>query len=286
MKIALVGVGLIGGSFVLGLRRTLKELYVIGVDQNPNNLKQAKDLGIIDETKELPTAIQQSDVIVLAIPVDGIKALLPQVLDLVSEEQTVIDFGSTKGAICNIVKEHPNRACFVAAHPIAGTEYSGPTAAFAELLDEKVMITCEEALSGKAQLECYHFLCVQMQMQMKSMDADAHDLHLAFVSHLSHISSFALSKSVLRKKATEEHIFDMAGSGFASTVRLAKSSPAMWAPIFKQNQPNLLEGLKTYIQELEAFKELLEKMDEEGMKVFISEANQIEGLIDMLNQTN
>lgn len=282
MKIALVGVGLIGGSFVLGLRKTIPDLKVIGVDQNQRNLQEANDLGIIDLSADLEVAIKQADVIVLAIPVDGITSILPQVLDLVGDEQTVIDFGSTKGAICDAVKDHPNRACFIAAHPIAGTEYSGPTAAFAELFDGKVMITCEEALSGKSQLKCYYFLCEQMHMQMKTMDANAHDLHLAFVSHLSHISSFALSKSVLRKKATEEHIFDMAGSGFASTVRLAKSSPAMWTPIFKQNQTNLLEGLKTFIEELEEFKSLLERLDEEGMHAFMSESNQIKQIVDRI----
>lgn len=283
MKITLVGVGLIGGSFVLGLKRTMPELHVIGVDQNPENLKEAQALGIIDSSGELEDAIQKSDCTILAIPVDAIVKLLPKVLDLANADHTVIDFGSTKAAICQSVKEHPNRACFVAAHPIAGTEYSGPKAAFAELFVNKVMITCEEGLSGKSQLDTYHQFCTALNMQMRSMEAEAHDLHLAFVSHLSHITSFALSKAVLKKEEDEQHIFDMAGSGFASTVRLAKSSPDMWAPIFKHNKENLLDGLNTYIKELEEFKALLAQLDEEGMKEFMTEANKIRAIVDQIS---
>lgn len=284
MKLALVGVGLIGGSFVLGLRRTMSELKVIGVDLNEDNLKEAQELGIIDASDSLENAVSQADCTILAIPVDAIVKILPQVLDLANADHTVIDFGSTKAAICDAVKDHPNRACFVAAHPIAGTEYSGPKAAFAELFDQKVMIACEEELSGKKQLELYLKLsaCMQMQMQMRSMDPKSHDLHLAFVSHLSHITSFALGKTVLKKERSEEHIFDMAGSGFASTVRLAKSSPDMWAPIFKHNQENLLDGLTTYIEELEKFKEMLASGDVNAMAEFMQEANRIKGIVDRI----
>ncbi len=283
MKLALVGVGLIGGSFVLGLKRSLPDLEVIGVDLNEDNLTQAKGLGIIDRTAALEHAVQQADCTILAIPVDGIVELLPQVLDLANADHTVIDFGSTKAAICDAVKDHPKRACFVAAHPIAGTEYSGPKAAFAELFDQKVMITCQEELSGQKQLSLYNQYCESLQMQMRKMDPLSHDLHLAFVSHLSHITSFALGKTVLKKEETEAHIFDMAGSGFASTVRLAKSSPEMWAPIFKHNQANLLDGLNTYIEELEQFKKLLEGKDEKGMADFMKEANQIRSIVDRIS---
>jgi prephenate dehydrogenase len=282
MKIALVGVGLIGGSFVLGLRRRMPTLHVIGVDQNADNLKQAKHLGIIDAQASLEGAIKETDCTILAIPVDAIVNLLPRVLDLANADHTVIDFGSTKAAICEAVKDHPNRACFVAAHPIAGTEYSGPKAAFAELFDHKVMITCESEKSGTKQLTLYDQFCSAMQMQMREMSPESHDLHMAFVSHLSHITSFALSKAVLKKEETDEHILDMAGSGFASTVRLAKSSPEMWAPIFKHNQKNLLDGLSTYIEELEQFKELLKNQDEEGMTAFMKEANKIREIVDRI----
>jgi len=282
MKIALVGVGLIGGSFVLGLKRTMPHLQVVGIDQNAENLIQAKALGIIDSSDTLEHAVQTTDCTILAVPVDAIVHLLPRVLDLANADHTVIDFGSTKAAICGSVKDHAKRACFIAAHPIAGTEYSGPKAAFAELFDNKVMITCEEELSGKQQLALYHQCCASMQMQMRSMDPKSHDLHLAFVSHLSHISSFALGKTVLKKEESEQHIFDMAGSGFASTVRLAKSSPEMWGPIFKHNKENLLDGLNTYIQELERFKALLTSMDEEAMLAYMKEANKIREIVDRI----
>lgn len=282
MRLALVGVGLIGGSFALGLRKNMPDLHVIGVDQNADNLIQAKALGIIDSEDSLAHAVRNADCTILAIPVDAIVALLPKVLDWANADHTVIDFGSTKAAICQSVENHPNRACFVAAHPIAGTEYSGPKAAFAELFDGKVMIACDEALSGEKQLALYQKMTACMKMQMRSMDAKAHDLHLAFVSHLSHITSFALGKTVLKKEKSEEHIFDMAGSGFASTVRLAKSSPEMWAPIFKHNQANLLDGLTTYIDELEQFKKMLLSLDEEAMANFMKEANQIRSIVDRI----
>lgn len=283
MTIALVGLGLIGGSFVLGLKRTMPSLKVIGVDKNPENLKQAEELGIIDMSASLGEAIERADCTILAIPVDAIVNLLPQVLDLANADHTVIDFGSTKAAICDVVKDHPNRACFVAAHPIAGTEYSGPKAAFAELFDQKVMITCEEELSGQKQLSLYNQYCKALQMQMRKMDPLSHDLHLAFVSHLSHITSFALGKTVLKKEETEAHIFDMAGSGFASTVRLAKSSPEMWAPIFKHNRDNLMDGLSTYITELQKFKEMLDSGDINAMAEFMKEANRIRAIVDQLS---
>jgi len=282
MRIALVGVGLIGGSFVLGLKRSMPELQVIGVDHNANNLDQAKALRIIDGEATLEDAVSTADCTILAIPVDAIVDVLPKVLDLANADHTVIDFGSTKVAICESVKEHPNRSCFVAAHPIAGTEYSGPKAAFAELFDQKVMISCEAEKSGRRQLALYEQCCAAMQMQMREMSPASHDLHMAFVSHLSHITSFALSKAVLKKEETDEHMLDMAGSGFASTVRLAKSSPEMWAPIFKQNQKNLIDGLITYIEELEQFKLLLESQDEEGMAAFMKEANQIKDIVDRI----
>lgn len=282
MKVALVGVGLIGGSFVLGLRRTMPELYVIGVDRNTDNINKAKELGIIDTSDTLEKAVESADCTILAIPVDAIVQVLPKVLNLATADHTVIDFGSTKAAICEKVKEHPMRPCFVAAHPIAGTEYSGPTAAFAELFDGKVMITCDEGLSGEKQLTTYHRFCEALRMHMRTMDSKAHDLHLAFVSHLSHISSFALSKSVLKKEQSEQRIFDMAGSGFASTVRLAKSSPEMWAPIFAHNKENLLDGLTTYIEELEYFKTLVETSDEAAMLDFMKEANKIQDIVDRI----
>lgn len=282
MKLGIVGVGLIGGSFALGLKKAIPDMEVLGVDLNRENLSKAIELGVIDQISDLESVCSIADVIVLSIPVNAIKSVLPSVLDQVSNNQLVLDFGSTKKAICDAVKDHPKRASFLAAHPIAGTEYSGPESAFADLFNEKVMISCEEELTGGSQRTLFHELCGHFNMSMRQMTAEAHDLHLAFVSHLSHITSFALSNTVLEKKDTEDHILDMAGSGFASTVRLAKSSPAMWAPIFEENKSHLLEGLTSYIEQLQSFKTSLENGDESALKAFMDKANQIKEIVDRL----
>ncbi len=282
MKIGLVGLGLIGGSFALGLKEKIENLEVLGVDQNTDHLFKAKELGIIDEISTLDEICRQVDVIILSIPVNAIRQVLPRILDQVNGNQLVVDFGSTKKAICDSVRHHSKRQHFVAAHPIAGTEYSGPQAAFKELFEEKVMITCEQELSGQNQLVVFNELCSHLDMKMRFMTAEVHDLHLAFVSHLSHITSFALSNTVLDKKDTESHIFDMAGSGFASTVRLAKSSPDMWAPIFQENKAHLLEGIDEYIAQLQSFKESLEDGNEEELRAFMQKANMIKETVDQL----
>ncbi|UII20630.1 prephenate dehydrogenase [Fulvivirga ligni] len=280
MKIALVGVGLIGGSFALAVKRRRLNVEVVGVDKNIDNLEKAKELGIIDRYESLEEAVNQVDVVILAIPVDALTKLLPQVLDLVKDDQLIIDFGSTKEAVCLSVAEHKNRKCFVAAHPMAGTEYSGPQAAFSTLFEDKIMILCEQERSGEVQLNLFHEICKNLAMKVVSMTPKDHDLHIAYVSHLSHISSFALSTTVLEKEKDEKHIFAMAGSGFASTVRLAKSSPEMWSPIFVQNQNNLSGALETYIKQLSSFKELLDKKNAEEMNEFMKEANKIRPIID------
>lgn len=283
MKLTLIGVGLISGSFSLGLKKTYEgSLHVSGVDKSEEALKKAKALGIIHSTKPMEEAVAEADIIAIGIPVDALSEVLPSVLDGCKEDALVIDFGSTKKAICEAVADHPKRANFVAAHPIAGTEYSGPEAAFASLLEEKVMILCEEEKIGAKQAELFQELCRMLDMRVSKMDPAEHDLHLAFVSHLSHVSSFALSQAVMKKEKSEEHIFDMAGSGFASTVRLAKSSPEMWSPIFIQNRKHLLEGLTTYIEELQAFKSLLEQDDAGGINAYMKEANKIREIVDRI----
>ena len=282
MKLGVIGVGLIGGSFASGLKRFIPDLEVLGSDKNPENVFKALEIGVIDRISDLNTLCRQADVMILSIPVDAIKAVLPRVLDQVSSAQLVVDFGSTKKAICEAVQDHPKRASFLAAHPIAGTEYSGPQAALANLFDQKVMITCEEDKTESSLKEIFHNLCGHFDMTMKQMTPEAHDLHMAFVSHLSHITSFALSNTVLDKKSSEDHIFDMAGSGFASTVRLAKSSPDMWAPIFEENKEHLIEGLHSYIAQLESFKKSLESEDKAALKAFMSKANQIKEIVDRL----
>lgn len=284
MNVTLIGVGLISGSFALGLKKTYEgSLHVCGVDQNEETLQKAKALGIIHQSKPLPEAVAEADVVAIGIPVDALVKLLPEVLNACKEDALVIDFGSTKKAICESVAHHPKRSNFIAAHPIAGTEYSGPEAAFASLFEQKVMIVCEEEKSGKKQLELFRELCQMLDMRLTSMNPAEHDLHLAFVSHLSHVSSFALSQAVMQKEKSEQRIFDMAGSGFASTVRLAKSSPEMWSPIFLQNKEHLLEGLSAYIDQLQQFKTLLESEDASGMKSYMKEANRIREIVDRLN---
>lgn len=283
MNVTLIGVGLISGSFALGLKKTYEgSLHVCGVDKDELALQKAKALGIIHDSKPIKEAIAQADVVAIGIPVDVLVTLLPDVLDACKDDALVIDFGSTKKAICTAVSNHPKRANFIAAHPIAGTEYSGPEAAFASLFEQKVMIVCEEEKSGPKQLELFRELCQMLEMRLTSMNPADHDLHLAFVSHLSHISSFALSQAVMQKEKSEQQIFDMAGSGFASTVRLAKSSPEMWSPIFLQNKEHILEGLSTYIDQLNHFKSLLENGNADGMKTYMKEANRIREIVDRI----
>ncbi|WP_268124033.1 prephenate dehydrogenase [Roseivirga pacifica] len=283
MKITLVGVGLISGSFALGLKKALdKTIEVCGVDISEVALSKAQEIGMIDMAKSIKEATEWADVVVLGIPVDALTRLVPEVLDYAREDSLIVDFGSTKEAICEAVAKHPNRKSFLAAHPIAGTEYSGPEAAFAELFQQKRMIICESDKTGEEQQHLFLRLCEALQMRVSYMTPAEHDLHLAFVSHLSHITSFALSNAVMRKEKSERHIFEMAGSGFASTVRLAKSSPDMWAPIFTQNRKHLLEGLSTYIEELQHFQKLLETEDQQGMKDFMNRANRIREIVDRI----
>ncbi|MDQ4141531.1 MAG: prephenate dehydrogenase [Bacteroidota bacterium] len=279
MKLCIVGIGLLGGSFALGLKETLPDLSVIGVDSDPAHAQKALDLKIVEKVLPLEEAIGSSDLIVLATPVNAIISLLPRVLDLVSSNTVVIDLGSTKELICNSVQNHPKRDQFVAVHPIAGTEHSGPEAAFATLLKEKTMIICEQEKSNLEAVALIEDLCHRLEMRISYMDAASHDLHLAYVSHLSHISSFALGITVLDKEKNEQNIFDMAGSGFSSTVRLAKSSPDMWAPIFTQNGKNISEALSTYIEKLQLFKEIIDNQDEKSSYALMQEANEIRRIL-------
>ncbi|MFT7426539.1 MAG: prephenate dehydrogenase, partial [Algoriphagus sp.] len=227
-KIHIIGLGLLGGSFGLAARKKFPELKITGSDISEQNQKDALTMGIITEAKDTPD--QDTDIVILATPADTLGDLLIKTLDQIGEETLVIDLGSTKSKICLQVSSHPKRAHFLACHPIAGTEYSGPKAALADLLDRKVMILCEMEKTDLHLKEKAYSLFDALNLKLRFMDPEEHDRHLAFVSHLSHISSFMLGKTVLQRMADDKNIFDMAGSGFASTVRLAKSSPAMWAP--------------------------------------------------------
>lgn len=257
MKVCIIGVGLIGGSFALGLKETDPQVKVYGIDASKEHLEKAMDLKIIDEAAAL-TEVSDADLVMISVPVNVAPEVLKQVLDLVQEKALVIDMGSTKASICEAVRDHPRRRNFLAAHPIAGTEFSGPEAAFHGLFEGKTTIICEVEKTAFPLQEKALEIFGNLGMRIRYMNPEAHDRHIAYVSHLSHISSFMLGKTVLEKEKNERDIFDLAGSGFASTVRLAKSSPAMWAPIFEQNKENVLVILTEYINNLSGFRTLLE----------------------------
>lgn len=280
MKILFVGTGLIGGSFSLALQQQNLLDQAGGYSRNPTNLDKSLSLGIIQKKFEsLDEGIDWADWIILSIPVDVIVKLLPGILDKLKPGQGVIDFGSTKGSICESVKGHPKRSQFLAAHPIAGTEYSGPEAAFPKLFENKSMLICEKELTDPVLMETFEKLCTSLSMNMDYLGAIDHDRHLAYISHLSHVTSYALSNAVLAKEKDGSVILEMAGSGFASTVRLAKSSPDMWAPIFLDNKKMVLEAIGQYHSQLKKFQELLENDDFEGMMSFLTEGRKIRKIL-------
>ncbi|HSF54180.1 MAG TPA: prephenate dehydrogenase [Algoriphagus sp.] len=278
-KIHIIGLGLLGGSFGLGARQKFPELIITGTDANAQNLKDALTLGIITEAKETPDA--DTDLVILATPADTLGEILLKTLDQVGENTLVFDVGSTKSKLCALMANHPKRSQYLAAHPIAGTEYSGPKAALADLLDRKVLIICELEQTDLHLKEKAYKLFDGLNVKLRFMDPEEHDRHLAFVSHLSHISSFMLGETVLQKMADEKNIFDMAGSGFASTVRLAKSSPAMWAPIFTENKDNILSAMDGYIANLIAFRNKIEAGDSKGLFDEMAEINKIRDILDL-----
>jgi len=280
MDICIIGLGLIGGSLARDLRHRQLANHIYGVDHNEVHTEQALQMGLVDEVLSLSEGLAKSDLIVLAIPVDAARKLLAPILDQLSEQQTVMDMGSTKAGICAEVKDHPQRHRYVAAHPIAGTEYSGPGAAILGLYQDKVMILCDPEKSAADALQQVRQLSESVGLQVVEMPAEEHDKHLAYVSHLSHVSSFTLGLTVLDIEKSERTILDLAGSGFASTVRLAKSSPEMWAPIFEQNKPYLLEALNAYLQHLTEFRDLIEAGDTAGTTQRMQEANEIRRILD------
>lgn len=277
-NIFIIGVGLIGGSLARDFKRLLPEAELFGIDSSKNHLEEAVGLGVIDHSAGLED-LHKADLVILAVPVDQANLFLPPVLDAVGEEALVIDVGSTKNSVCEAVADHPKRRNFLAAHPIAGTEFSGPTAAIEYLFSGKTMIICEvEKTTFKLQ-ERALALFGALNMRLRYMDPKSHDRHIAYVSHLSHISSFMLGKTVMEKEKNEKDIFDMAGSGFASTVRLAKSNPATWTPIFKENKVHVLETLSEYIQNLNTFKDFLEAEDYESIYAEMKNTNHIKSIL-------
>jgi prephenate dehydrogenase len=279
MKVFIIGTGLIGGSFALDIQEQYPEATIYGVDHNHEHLKEAKKLGIIHKESRLDQ-IYEGEIIFLTIPVDAALAVLPSVLDLVHEDALVIDVGSTKQGICSVVKDHPKRRNFLAAHPIAGTEFSGPKSALKGLYREKTNIICEvEKTAFKLQEKALEIFS-KLGMRIRYMDAVSHDKHIAYVSHLSHISSFMLGKTVIEKEKNERDIFDLAGSGFESTVRLAKSSPAMWTPIFEQNKGNIIASLEEYIDNLKQFKEYMENHEFDQVFKEMKNTNHITTILE------
>ncbi|MDQ1095412.1 MULTISPECIES: prephenate dehydrogenase [Chryseobacterium] len=280
MKISIIGVGLIGGSIALKLKKKGIAQRVLGIDQNKQHLQQAVELGIIDGTADLEEGIKNSDLVIVAIPVDAARKLLPNVLDLVSDQQTVMDAGSTKAGIVQSVHNHPKRARYVAFHPMWGTENSGPGSAVAESFAGKAGVICNKELSAPDALQKAETVISALEMHPVYMNAEDHDIHTAYISHISHITSYALANTVLEKEREEETIFQLASSGFSSTVRLAKSHPEMWVPIFKQNRDNVLDVLNEHISQLRKFKSALEKENYDYLEELISNANKIRGILD------
>lgn len=277
-NIYVIGVGLIGGSMALDIKKLYPETIVYGIDSNESHLKDAIDLGVIDEKASLKD-LKNADLAILSIPVDASVDIIEEVLDNVSDETLVIEVGSTKEAICNAVNQHSKRRNLLATHPIAGTEYSGPKAAINNLFKNKTNIICEVEKTAFQLQEKALKLFGNMGMRIRYMNPKAHDKHIAYVSHLSHISSFMLGKTVIEKEKNERDIFDLAGSGFESTVRLAKSSPEMWTPIFKQNKDNVLETLAEYITNLNHFKTLIENNDFKGVYEAMENTNYIKQIL-------
>lgn len=275
MKISIIGVGLLGGSFALGLKSIDNEHKFIGVDLSEKNAFIAMKLGIVDEIMQFEEAVKASDLVVLATPVNVIDELLPKALDLLPNESMLMDLGSTKSSSSKIVKDHPKRNQYISCHPIAGTENSGPESAFSGLLKHKQLIICEKEASREEMVRIVVSLFKKLDMHISYMDSKDHDRHIAYVSHLSHISSFALGLTVLDKEKDEKSIFAMAGSGFSSTVRLAKSSPDMWAPIFSQNSTNLSIALEAYIKQLQQFKKIIDAGAESESHQLMKKANEI-----------
>ncbi|MBS1920355.1 MAG: prephenate dehydrogenase [Bacteroidetes bacterium] len=277
-RIAIIGVGLIGGSLAIQLHEKKISSRLIGVESNKKHAQKALELELVDEIMSLDDAINNSDVIVLAIPVDKMVALLPEVLNKI-DQQIIIDLGSAKAQLITALKDHPKRKRYVATHPMWGTEYSGPQAAVKGAFENKAVIICNADESDADALEWTKAMYRKIGMHLLEMDAADHDLHAAYVSHISHITSFALANTVLEKEKEDQAIFELASAGFESTVRLAKSNPAMWAPIFLQNRENVLDVLNEHIAQLLRFKESIEKKDEKNLQKLIEEANKIKKII-------
>ena len=278
MIVGLIGIGLIGGSLGLDLKDRGFATEVIGCSRRLPTAERAKSLGLIDKVVAKDELIKTADLIILCVPVNVLVDELLYVLDRV-DQQVVADMGSTKNSIIDAIHDHPKRGRFVATHPMAGTENSGPDAALNGLFDNKVAIICDRERTDKDAVTVVEQLLEVLNMKVRYMDAKEHDMHAAYVSHISHISSFVLSSTVLDKEKSAKAILDMAGGGFESTVRLAKSSPQMWSQIFEQNANNMLEVLDTYIDKMQYFRNCIENGAYDDLEVFMKEANAIKKIL-------
>jgi prephenate dehydrogenase len=278
MVVAIIGVGLIGGSIAIALRENGIVSKVVGVETSEIHARQAKDLNLVDEVVPLNDAIEQAQLIILATPVDAAEALLPEIFSKVGQ-QVVMDVGSIKQRVIDVISNHPKRGRFVATHPMWGTEYSGPEAAMKGAFVNKATVICDKENSDADALEMVKGIYDVLNMRLVYMSAEEHDIHVAYVSHISHITSFALANTVLEKEKEEDAIFTLASGGFESTVRLAKSDPSMWVPIFMQNRDNVLDVLNEHISQLRKFKACLEKENYDYLQELIVNANKIRKII-------
>ncbi len=283
MKVGIIGLGLIGGSMAIDLKRKGFAREILGVENEPVNAAAAEKIGLVDRVVEIDECVEASDVVVLAVPVGTAVKLLPKILDRFAElgggNKVVMDVCSTKEHLARSVKYHPARNRYVASHPMAGTEYSGPWAAMPGLFDGHACIICDSEESSPKAVRTVEGLYNALNMRLIYMNSSNHDVHTAYVSHISHVTSFALALTVLDKEKDEKHIFDLASGGFSSTVRLAKSSPDMWTPILSQNRDNVLHVMDTYIEKMQAFREAIAEGDEDGVRNLIEEANKIKRII-------
>lgn len=280
MKVGVIGLGLIGGSMAIDMKRRGFADEVLGVEAEPVNAAAAEKIGIIDRVVSLEECVAESEFIVLAVPVGAAVKMLPQILDMAADtDKVVIDVCSTKEHLARSVKYHPQRRMYVASHPMAGTEYSGPWAAMPGLFDGHACIICDAEESSPKAVRTVEEMYKVLNMRVIYMNSSNHDVHTAYVSHISHVTSFALALTVLDKEKDEKHIFDLASGGFSSTVRLAKSSPDMWTPILSQNRDNVLHVMDTYIEKMKAFRNAIADGDEEAVRGLIEDANKIRRII-------
>jgi prephenate dehydrogenase len=281
MIVCIVGIGLIGGSLAIDLKRRGFATIVIGVDSNLHHQNIALHSGLVDEIDTLENAVNKSDLIILCTPVNANREMLPGILTLIEGTGKVVtDMGSTKAGIAEAVINHPNRGRYVASHPMAGTEFSGPMAAIGKLFDYKHVIICDRELSDTDALDRVTEMYKALNMRISYMPAVDHDIHVAYVSHISHITSFSLALSVLDKEKDEENILKLAGGGFESTVRLAKSNAETWAPIFLQNSDYIIEVLDNYLEKMNLFKNYILEKNQEGLKDLMNEANKIRKILN------